>query len=295
LNLLEVCRLVDAALSEDLGSGDVTTEFVVRPEATAEGEIVSKAKGIVAGIPVAGLCFRRLDSRVGFEQLVEDGARVSRGQVLACVSGPAASILQAERVALNFIQRLSGIATLTAKFVEAVEGHPVKVLDTRKTTPGLRMLEKYAVRMGGGSNHRTGLYDGILIKDNHLQFQIPDEEQTVHAEPWVGAIAAAVSAARSAAGHLQRVEVEAETLDQVNEAIRAGADAILLDNMDIETLREAVDMARRSKKGVILEASGNVTLRNVAKIADTGVDAISIGALTHSSPALDISLRLWPA
>lgn len=295
MNLLEVCRLVDAALSEDLGSGDVTTEFVVHPEAVAEGEIVSKAKGVAAGIPVAGLCFRRLDSRVRFEQVVEDGARVSRNHVLARVSGPAVSILQAERVALNFMQRMSGIATLTARFVEAVKGYPVRVLDTRKTTPGLRMLEKYAVRMGGGFNHRTGLYDGILIKDNHLSFQVPDAQETARGGASMGTLAAAISAARFAASHLQKIEIEAETMDQVDEAIRAGADAILLDNMDFETLRKAVDMARRSKKGITLEASGNVTLRNIGKIAAAGVDAVSIGALTHSSPALDISLKLRPA
>jgi len=295
MNLLEVCRLIDEALNEDLGSGDVTTELVVHSEAAAEGAIISRAKGVAAGIPVAGLCFRRLDSRLSFEQMVEDGSRLSRNQVIARLSGPAISILQAERVALNFVQRLSGIASLTARFVEAVKDYPVKILDTRKTTPGLRILEKYAVRMGGGFNHRMGLSDGILIKDNHLRFQGSKSEKAAKKNASKGAVAAAVSAARAAAGHLQKIEIEAETLHQVEEAVRAGADAILLDNMDVETLSRAVGMVRRSKKKIILEASGNVTIRNVVKIAATGVDAISIGALTHSSPALDISLEMRPA
>jgi nicotinate-nucleotide pyrophosphorylase (carboxylating) len=287
MNLLHVCRVVDDALNEDLGAGDVTTDSVIHPGATANGEIVARARGVVAGIPVAGLCFRRLDSRVSFEQAVEDGARVSRNRVLARLSGPAASILKAERVALNFIQRLSGIATLTAKFVAAVGDHRVRILDTRKTTPGLRVLEKYAVRAGGGFNHRWGLYDGVLIKDNHLRFQ--------QGSGGAAAVAKAVSAAKGAAGHLQKVEVEAETLEQVKEAVRAGADAILLDNMDVETLAEAVAVARRSKKRILLEASGNVSLKNVGRVAATGVDTISVGALTHSAPALDISLELRPA
>ncbi len=289
MNLLDVCRLVDEALSEDLGSGDITTDAVVPPDAVAEGRIISRAKGVVAGLPVAALCFRRLDSRVSFAQEVEDGERVSKNRVLARLSGPAASILKAERVALNFLQRLSGVATLTARFVDAVKDYPVGILDTRKTTPGLRILEKYAVRTGGGSNHRFGLADGILIKDNHLMFQdskVPGSSQ--------GAVAEAVKAAREAAGHLQKIEVEADTLDQVREAMRAGADAILLDNMDIETMSEAVAMVRRSEKKIFLEASGNVSLRTVAKIVATGVDGISIGALTHSPPALDISLDLMP-
>ena len=295
MNLLEVCRLIDEALNEDLGSGDMTTELVVHPETAAEAAIVSREKGVVAGIPVAGLCFRRLDSRLDFEQVVEDGSRISRNQILARLSGPAVSMLQAERVALNFIQRLSGIATLTARFVEAVEGYPVKILDTRKTTPGLRILDKYAVRMGGGFNHRMGLSDGILIKDNHLMFLGSKSPKATKKNASTGAVAAAVASAKAGAGHLQKIEVEADTLQQVEEAARAGADAILLDNMDVATLSKAVAAVRRSKKKILLEASGNVTIRNVAKIAATGVDAISIGALTHSSPALDIALEMRPA
>lgn len=287
MNLLLVCRLIDEALSEDLGAGDATTDSVIPPDATANGEIVARAKGVAAGIPVAGLCFRRLDSRVSFHQAVEDGTSVSRNRVLARLSGPAVSILKAERVALNFLQRLSGIATLTAKYVAAVGDHPVRILDTRKTTPNLRVLEKYAVRAGGGFNHRLGLYDGVLIKDNHLRFQ-PEAEGAA-------AVREAVSAAKRMARHLRMVEVEAETLEQVEEAVRAGADAILLDNMNVATLAEAVAIARSSRKRIILEASGNVSLRNVGRVAATGVDAISVGALTHSAPALDISLELRPA
>ena len=293
MNLLQVCRLVDDALAEDLGPGDITTDSVVPPDAVAEGELIAKSKGVVAGLPVAALCFRRLDSRVGFEQDVEDGARVSKGRVLARVTGPAASILKAERVALNFLQRLSGVATLTAKFADAVAERSVKILDTRKTTPGLRILEKYAVRAGGGTNHRFGLSDGVLIKDNHLKFQ--REGAAAAAREYADAVSEAIAAARAAAGHLQKIEVEAETLEQARQAARAGADAILLDNMDDETLAKAVRAVRRLNKNIFLEASGNVSLRNVAGIAATGVDGISIGALTHSTPALDISLDLRPA
>ena len=293
MNLLQVCRLVDEALAEDLGPGDITTDSVVAPDAVAEGEIRAKSKGVVAGLPVAALCFRRLDSRITFEQDVEDGARVSKNRILARVSGPAVSILKAERVALNFLQRLSGVATLTAKFADAVEGRPVKILDTRKTTPGLRILEKYAVRAGGGANHRFGLSDGVLIKDNHLTFQ--QGGAAAAGREYTGAVSEAIAAARAAAGHLQKIEIEADTLEQARQAARAGADAILLDNMDLETLTRAVKAVRRLNKNIFLEASGAVSLRTVGKIAATGVDGVSIGALTHSAPALDISLDLRPA
>ncbi|GAB4335734.1 MAG: carboxylating nicotinate-nucleotide diphosphorylase [Candidatus Abyssubacteria bacterium] len=273
-------------MREDIGSGDVTTDAVVAPDAFATGTLISRARGVVAGLPVAALCFRRLDSRVSFEPAVEDGARVKANQVLAKLAGPAAPLLHAERTALNFVQRLSGIATLTAKFVDAVGGQRAKILDTRKTTPCMRALEKYAVRLGGGCNHRLGLYDAILIKDNHLMFRGGGGE---------GAIRAAVSAARGRAGHLQKIEVEVETLEQVREAIEAGPDAILLDNMAPAVLAEAVRIVRESGTPIALEASGNVNLRNIAKIAASGVDAISIGALTHSAPALDIALELRPA
>lgn len=286
MNLLQVSHIIDEALCEDLGSGDLTTDAVIAPDAMAIGEIVSRSPGVIAGLPVAGFCFRRLDSRITFEQAVNDGEQVRRNRVLARISGPAQPILKAERVCLNFIQRMSGVATLTAKYVAAVKDYPVKILDTRKTTPGMRMLEKYAVRAGGGFNHRLGLSDGILIKDNHLIFQQWSGDAPVNP------IEKAVSLARLAARHLQKVEVEAETLEQVEQAIGAGADVILLDNMRINTLADAVELARESGRPIFLEASGNISLRNIKEVAATGVDAISIGALTHSAPALDVSLEL---
>ncbi len=286
MNLLQISHIIDEALMEDIGAGDITTDAVISPDIPASGEIISRSAGVAAGIPIAGFCFRRLDSRVTYEQEIDDGAPVHRNQVLARLSGPAQPILKAERVALNFLQRLSGIATLTARYVAAVKEYPVRILDTRKTTPGLRILEKYAVRAGGGFNHRLGLSDGILIKDNHLLFQAAPEN--------ADAIERAVSLARRTAGHMRQIEVETDSLEQVEQAVRAGADAILLDNMDGETLVRAVEIARSSGRRIILEASGNVSLRNVKQIAATGVDVISIGALTHSAPALDISLELHP-
>ena len=287
MNLFQVTHIVDAALDEDLGAGDLTTDSVIPPDAQAAGEIISRSAGIPAGIPLAGLCFRRLDARITFEQQVDDGVRVKRNEVLARLSGPTQSILKAERVALNFIQRLSGIATLTGKYVDAVQEYPVKILDTRKTTPGMRILEKYAVRAGGGFNHRLGLSDGILIKDNHLIFQ-----QLSSGEKPPEAVKKAVLLAKQKAGHLRKIEAEVDTLEQVEQALEAGADEILLDNMDIDTLARAVELSRRSGRSVALEASGNVSLRNIKKIAATGVDFISVGALTHSASALDISLEL---
>lgn len=286
MNLLQVSHIIDAALTEDLGAGDITTDSVVPPDAVAAGEIVCRSAGVAAGIPIAGFCFRRLDARITFEQDVPDGSKVGRNRVLAKLSGPAQPILKAERVALNFIQRLSGIATLTARYVAAVKEYPVKIVDTRKTTPGMRMLEKYAIRAGGGRNHRLGLSDGILIKDNHLLFQSAPGQKTL------SPVESAVLLAKRNAGHLQKVEVEAETLEQVKQAVKAGVDAILLDNMDVETLAEAVRVARASDRRIVLEASGNVSLKNIRKIAAVGVDVISIGALTHSAPALDVSLEL---
>jgi len=288
MNLLQVSHIIDEALCEDLGSGDLTTDAVIAPDAMASGEIICRSTGVVAGLPIAGFCFRRLDSRITFEQAVNDGEQVRRNRVLARLSGPAQPILKAERVCLNFVQRMSGIATLTSKYVAAVKEYPVKILDTRKTTPGMRMLEKYAVRAGGGFNHRLGLSDGILIKDNHLMFQQSPGEAPVNP------IEKAVSLARRSAGHLQKVEVEAETLEQVEQAVHAGADVILLDNMDIDMLASAVELVRELDRPIFLEASGNISLRNIKKIAATGVDAISIGALTHSAPALDVSLELHP-
>jgi nicotinate-nucleotide pyrophosphorylase (carboxylating) len=271
------------ALTEDLGRGDITTRALFPKAVPAEAVITAKQAGVVAGLPVARAVFQQVDRRLKFRALVNEGERIKSGTVLAAIRGDGRSILTGERVALNFLQRLSGIATLTAQFVDAAKGAKVAILDTRKTTPGLRLLEKYAVRTGGGRNHRFGLYDAILIKDNHLALH--------------GSLADAVRRAKDRAPrrphrqHRMAVEVEAATLAEVEAAVRAGADAILLDNMSLDQLRKAV---RLSGGRAFLEASGGVTLANVRDVAATGVDAISIGALTHSAPALDLSLEVTP-
>ncbi|MGC8863397.1 MAG: carboxylating nicotinate-nucleotide diphosphorylase [Armatimonadota bacterium] len=275
LDPIHVERVVKNALAEDIGSGDITTALTVPAIARVEAVIVSRAAGVLAGIEVARAAFQATDPRILFEALLEDGAEIEPGTTIALVQGGAASILTAERVALNFLQRLSGVATLTAKYVAAVAHTQAKIVDTRKTTPGLRVLEKYAVAVGGGRNHRFGLYDGILIKDNHIAA--------------VGGITAAVAAARAHAPHTLRIEVEVGSLQEMEEAIEAGADAVLLDNMPVDMLKKAVEVAQGK---VILEASGRVSLDNVAAIAETGVDLISVGALTHSAQALDISLEV---
>lgn len=267
--------LIEQALAEDIGPGDLTTEALIDPELQGQATIVAKQDFLVAGLEIAGQVFHTLNPTIEFKALLKDGGRAAPGEVLAEVYGPVADLLRGERVALNFLQHLSGIATHTHKFVEAVAGLPVKILDTRKTTPGLRLLEKYAVRMGGGHNHRFGLYDAILIKDNHLSA--------------VNSLAEAIRRAKDYAPHVAKVEIEVSSIDQLKEALAAGAVAILLDNMDIPTLKEAVALAGGK---AVLEASGGVILKNVREIAETGVDMISIGALTHSAPACDISLRL---
>lgn len=272
----EAVRLVARrALAEDVGTGDVTTTATVPADARGVGVIVARQEGIVAGLDVAAVVFRRVDRRLRFSAAVRDGDRASPGTELCEVRGSARSILTGERVALNLLQRLCGIATLTARFVEAVSGTPARIVDTRKTTPGLRALEKYAVTVGGGRNHRMGLYDSVLIKDNHLVA--------------AGGVAAAVGRARAAVPHTMTITVECETLAQVDEALTAGADILLLDNMDDPTRAEAVCRARGR---ALTEASGGITLATAADIARTGVQILSIGALTHSAPALDISLDL---
>ena len=277
LNTDEVRRAVQAALAEDIGPGDATTLATVPEEAQARAVMVAREPLTLAGLAFAEAAFRELSPAVTFEQSARDGQRVGAGSSLLSIAGPARALLTAERVALNFVQRLSGVATLTAQFVEAIRGTRAQILDTRKTTPGWRRFEKYAVACGGGRNHRFGLFDLILIKDNHLA-ALRD------AKP--NAIAAAVLRARAAYPKLQ-VEVEADTLDQVREAADAGADIILLDNMAPATLSQAVHLvAGRAKT----EASGGVNLQTVRAIAETGVDFISIGALTHSARAVDIGL-----
>ena len=268
--------IVELALAEDIGTGDVTTRATIAPDVQATGTIVAKAPGVVSGLPVAAAVFARVDPAIEVRPLTADGERVAAGNMLADVAGPAAGLLAAERVALNFLQRLSGVATATARYVEAVAGTGARIIDTRKTTPGMRALEKAAVRHGGGHNHRVGLADGVLIKDNHLAaLSGPD------------AVARAVRLAREQAPHTLRIEVEVTTLGELNQALAAGADVVLLDNMEPSLLRQAVAVTAGR---ALLEASGGVTLATVRAVAETGVDLVSVGALTHSAPALDISL-----
>lgn len=277
----QVKKIVELALAEDLGSGDLTTQLVVSENLKATGVIIAKGEGVLAGLEVTGLVFNKVNINIEFLPRCADGDRVDPGAILAEVIGPARGILAGERVALNFLQRLSGIATLTARFVAAVAGTGVQITDTRKTTPGLRLLEKYAVRVGGGQNHRFGLYDGVLIKENHIAA--------------AGDLTTAVRRAKGFRPNLP-VEVEARDLAEVEEAFSAGADRIMLDNMDIEQMEQAVRLIRRwsahQNRQVKIEASGGITLENVRQVAQTGVDYISIGALTHSAPALDLSLLL---
>ena len=266
-------RVAFAALAEDVGEGDVTTEATVDAHATGTADLVVKTPGVVCGLRVAEAVFRALDPELRLEPLVDEGASVTGVTAVARVSGPARSILTGERTALNFLARLSGIATLTRRYVDAVEGTDVAILDTRKTTPGLRALEKHAVSCGGGLNHRFGLDDGVLVKDNHLRV--------------AGSVATAVERLRAASP--LAIEVECDTLEQVSEALAARADAILLDNMSLDELRAAVELVAGRAR---LEASGGVTLENVRAVAETGVDEISVGALTHSARSLDVSLEL---
>ncbi|HVY71358.1 MAG TPA: carboxylating nicotinate-nucleotide diphosphorylase [Verrucomicrobiae bacterium] len=273
----EVLAAVRAALAEDVGGGDVTTLATIPENATARAVMVARQPLVVAGLAFAEAAFRELSPKVEFGRPVKDGDHVEAKCPLLRVNGPARALLTAERVALNFTQRLSGIATLTARFVEAVQGTKAAILDTRKTTPGWRRFEKHAVACGGGRNHRVGLYDLVLIKDNHLA--------ALRDEPG-GAVAAAVQRARAMWPNL-KVEVEADTLGQVEQALAAGADIVLLDNMTNEQLRAAVALVRGRAK---TEASGGVNLATVRGIAETGVDYISVGALTHSAPAVDIAL-----
>ncbi len=275
LDLARIGPLLDQALAEDVGDGDRTTLWTVPPEARGRGRILARARGVICGLPVAAEVFRRVEPRLAFRPRVEEGAEVAPGQTVAEVEGPLSGILTGERVALNFLQRLSGIATLTRRFVEAVSGTKAVILDTRKTTPGWRLLEKYAVRVGGGQNHRMGLYDMVLIKENHIAA--------------AGSLRAAVERVRARNRERLPVEVEVRTLEELEEALALGVRRILLDNMDLETLQEAVE---RTGGRARLEASGGVTLETVRAVAETGVDFISVGALTHSAPALDLSLLI---
>jgi nicotinate-nucleotide pyrophosphorylase (carboxylating) len=268
-------QIVRAALAEDVGAGDVTTLATVPAEAHAEAQIVAKATGMIAGLPVAQRVFQQLDPAVEFRAVVSEGASVRPGETVARIFGRAHPILTGERVALNFLQYLSGIATRTHQFVALVQGTRTRITDTRKTVPGLRVLAKYAVRVGGGHNHRLGLYDAILIKENHAAA--------------AGGIGPAVTHARAYAPHTMRIETEVRNLREVDDAINAGADVLLLDHFTVEQIREAVE---KIGSRALTEASGGITEENVAAIAAAGVDVISVGALTHSVTALDLSLLL---
>jgi len=264
--------IVKRALDEDVGSGDATTDSIIPADANLQAKMIAKALGVIGGLAIAEISFQLLDNRVRFRRLVSDGGQVTPGEVLATIEGPARAILTGERTALNFVGRMSGIATLTRQFVDQVRGTKARILDTRKTAPGLRLVDKLAVEIGGGENHRIGLFDMILIKDNHIDF--------------AGSITKAVRHAREANQSLN-IEVEARTLDDVAECLAAKVEWIMLDNMPLDEMRQAVALATGRAK---LEASGNVSLANVRAIAETGVDYISVGALTHSPRAVDVSL-----
>ena len=271
--------LIRQALAEDGAEADVTTLCTVPMEQQTQANIIARQAGVIAGLTVAVATFHELDQRVSVETLLEDGAVVQPGQMLTHISGPARSVLSAERVALNFLGHLSGIATLTAQCVRALEGTRARILDTRKTIPGLRSLEKEAVRLGGGRNHRFNLSDGVLIKDNHSKA--------------AGGISQAILLAHRQAHHLLKIEVECETLIEVQEALEAEADVILLDNMPVETMRSAVEFIRSTSPKVLIEASGSIGTNPItlAAVAATGVDFISLGAITHSAPQFDVSLE----
>ena len=274
LSKLLVLRAVGEALAEDVGlAGDITTAATVPEDARASAVLAARKPGVIAGLEVSEAAFHLIDPDVRFEAGIGDGEMVEAGCAVARVSGKACALLTAERVALNFLCRMSGIATLTRRFVDAVAGTKARIVDTRKTTPGLRAFEKYAVRCGGGYNHRGGLFDAILIKDNHIVA--------------AGGLARAIAAARAQAGHLMKLEVEVTSLDELKEALMHGVDAVLLDNMTLEELREAVGIVAGR---ATTEASGGVTLETVRPVAETGVDVISVGVLTHSAPILDLGL-----
>ena len=276
LNPMLIEDVINRTLAEDLGrAGDITTLATIPASARARAVIAARESGVIAGSDLAIAAFRRLDQSIRFDTHIADGAFVSKGDVALAIEGPARAILSAERTALNFMGRLSGIASLTARYVEKVKHTKARIVCTRKTTPGLRAFEKHAVRCGGGFNHRFGLDDAILIKDNHIAV--------------AGGVINALRAAKAFAGHLVKIEIEVDTLDQLDEVIREGADVVLLDNMTPAQLKDAV---ARVKGNMLTEASGGVTLESVAAIAESGVDMISIGALTHSASVLDLGLDI---
>ena len=275
LDYTRVDRLIDYSLREDLGDGDITTNALTTENEDGKAVIRAKARGVIAGLPIAKRVFQKLDHTVVCVNNANDGEEVKSGYILCELNGSKRALLSGERLALNIVQRLSGIATLTSKYVKAVEGLPVKILDTRKTVPGMRVLDKYAVSVGGGFNHRFGLYDGILIKDNHIKV--------------AGGISDAVHIMKKKYKNRFKIEVETSNLEEVKEALISGADIIMLDNMNTDQMSKAV---RLIDGAALVEASGGITLKNVREIAETGVNFISVGAITHSPPALDIGLYL---
>jgi len=273
----KIRHLIELALFEDIGKRDLTSEAIIDEDLLAKGMIVAKEEGVIVGLEIAKMVFCQLDPNLVFESSFKDGSKVMRGEEVATLKGKAKNMLSGERTALNFLQRLSGIATLTSKYVEKIKDTGVKILDTRKTTPGLRALEKYAVKRGGGENHRMGLFDMILIKENHIKA--------------AGSISRAIGKAK-AKNPMEKIEVETRSLDEVKEAVNSGADWIMLDNMSIDETKKAVKMIRSCKREIKIEASGRIDLNNVREVALTGINFISVGALTHSAPALDFSLLL---
>lgn len=267
--------IIRMGIKEDLGTGDVTTDAVVPADHQSEALMTAKEEGVVAGLPLAKMIFHYIDPTLQFEAIRQDGDQVAYGDDLAKISGSTRSILKAERLALNFIQRMSGIATKTAQYKSLIQEYPVRIVDTRKTTPGLRVLEKYAVAVGGGHNHRMGLYDAVMIKDNHIVA--------------AGSIRAAIKQARNAIPHTMKIEVEVEGLEGVKEAVAAGADIIMLDNMSPELMKQAVELIDGA---AITEASGGITNETIAAVAASGIDVISLGTLTHTIRSLDISLNI---
>lgn len=276
LDKLSMDEIITRALKEDIGTGDITTMSIVPAGQTINGRFIAKEAGIICGLEIVRRVFEIVNNEIQFKPLVNEGDAVLTGEVIASISGPAVGILMGERVALNFLQRLSGISSKTASLAKIIEGTGARITDTRKTTPGLRVFEKYAVKIGGGMNHRFNLSDGVLIKDNHIAA--------------AGGISNAIEAARNSIPHTLKIEVEVETMEQIEEALKAGADIIMLDNMDIPAMKEAV---AKINGRALVEASGNMGDKDLRAVAETGVDIISIGALTHSVKAMDISLKLY--
>ena len=292
LDLEKIKDIVQLAIKEDIGDGDITSKIFIPDGSKTEGMLIAKEAGVVAGLPVAGYVLSQIDENLILTSNIEDGSRVKKGTIIGSVKGLTLSLLSAERLVLNFLQRLSGIATVTNRFAEKIKGYRTQIMDTRKTAPGWRYLEKYAVRVGGGINHRMGLYDQILIKDNHLK--------TMGSEKENGAISRFVRKAREQIENGMLIEVEVEDLCQIKEVMDAGVDIILFDNMEPSKIREAVEMVKEFEnsrdagngRAILTEASGNITIENVEEYADAGVDRISVGAITHSVRVLDISFDI---